>query len=186
MTTNQKTSRDAVQTRNQGLVDGLKKHEATLPTTMVGGVTTKTSDVIAVLLADIAAANAVEPARAAWQTAVQAARDQRAKAKPVASATRQYVQMMFAGQIANLADFGLTPRKPRTPLKPEQKAASVAKAKATRAARHTMGTQQKKKVKGTVTTIVTPAGSTAAPSATAPVATPPAQGSTSAGTPHIP
>jgi hypothetical protein len=143
MTTKQKTNRIAVQTSNQALVSGLEKHGAALPTIMVGGVSTKTSDVIAVLLADIAAANAVEPARATWQTAVQEARDQRAKSKPVASGARQYVQMMFAGQIATLADFGLTPGKPRTPLTPEQKAASVAKAKATRAARHTMGTQQK-------------------------------------------
>jgi hypothetical protein len=56
----------------------------------------------------------------------------------------------FAGSIDTLADFALKARKPRTPLTPEQKAAAVAKAEATRAARHTMGPKQKAAIKGTV------------------------------------
>jgi hypothetical protein len=44
---------------------------------------------------------------------------------------------------ASLADFGLNPKKARTPLTIEEKAAAAAKRKATRAARHTMGSKQK-------------------------------------------
>jgi hypothetical protein len=43
-----------------------------------------------------------------------------------------------------LATFGLTPRKPRV-VSPEARVAAAAKAKATRAARHTMGKKQKKR-----------------------------------------
>jgi hypothetical protein len=41
-----------------------------------------------------------------------------------------------------LADFGLKPKKARTPATVEAKAAAVAKRTATRAARHTLGSVQ--------------------------------------------
>jgi hypothetical protein len=55
----------------------------------------------------------------------------------------------------------MKPRKAPAARTPEEKIAAAAKAKATRAARHTMGSKQKAKVKGTVTTIVTPAAAAA-------------------------
>ena len=59
-----------------------------------------------------------------------------------------------------LADFGINP-KARAPLTVEAKAAAAAKRAATRAARHTMGSQQKKAIKGDVTgVLVTPITST--------------------------
>ena len=58
--------------------------------------------------------------------------------------------MAFAGQMDTLADFGLTARAKHVAT-PEEKIASAAKAKATRAARHTMGSKQKAAIKGTVT-----------------------------------
>jgi len=77
-----------------------------------------------------------------------------------------------------LADFGIQPPKVRVPLTVEAKAAAAAKRAATRAARHTMGSQQKKAVKGDVTGIVmTPI--TAAPPT---VTTPAPAGSPSSGT----
>jgi hypothetical protein len=76
-----------------------------------------------------------------------------------------------------LADFGITPPKARTPLSADQKAAAVAKRKATRAIRHTLGPKQKKNIKGTV-----PA---TAPQNSAPPATTPATPST-ATTPAAP
>jgi hypothetical protein len=52
-----------------------------------------------------------------------------------------------------LAAFGLHP-KARVPLTVEAQAAAIAKRAATRAARHTMGSRQKKAVKGDVTGVV--------------------------------
>ena len=57
--------------------------------------------------------------------------------------------MAFAGQVDTLADFGLTARAKHVAT-PEEKLASTDKAKATRAARHTMGSKQKAAIKGTV------------------------------------
>jgi len=76
---------------------------------------------------------------------------------------------MFGNQPDVLADFGLPPKKARTPLTVEQKAAAAAKRKATRAARGTKGKKERLSVKGNVTgVVVTPV--TAGPSEPAPQA----------------
>ena len=62
---------------------------------------------------------------------------------------KQGLLVAFAGQLDTLADFGLTARAKHVAT-PEEKLASTAKAKATRAARHTMGSRQRAKIKGTV------------------------------------
>src|SRR5271165_3963291 len=112
---------------------------------------------MAALQADNAATNAVVPAKAAWQTTVQAAVNQNAKTAAMVSGVKQALKVMFAGQIDVLADFGLKPRKTPAPRTPAQKAASAAKAKATRTARNTMGPVQKLAVKGNVVGVtVTP------------------------------
>jgi hypothetical protein len=94
----------------------------------------------------------------------------------------RYRMRKGGGSIDTLADFGLKPRKTRTPRTPEQKAASVAKSLATRAARHTMGSKQKAKVTGAAphAAPVTAPSPTTAPSAPKPVdvATGPAPGTT--------
>jgi len=158
---------------DQKLIDGLTKHAATLPSFLIAGVSTTTTNVIAKLQARIAAEQAVQPARATWQATVQQAGSQIAATKSVVSAVKQALLVAFAGQVDTLADFGLTPRKVRV-VTPEQKVAAAAKSKATRAARHTAGSVQKKGVKGAVTGVVvtpvtsapgtvvsTPGGSTA-------------------------
>ena len=66
-----------------------------------------------------------------------------------------YLKASFGNSPDTLADFGLSPRKVRAPLTAEQTAIAVAKRKATREARHTMGSQQKKAVKGSVLVTVT-------------------------------
>ena len=85
---------------------------------------------------------------------------------------------MFAGLFDTLADFGLSPRKVAV-VSPEARVAAVAKTKATRAARHTMGAKQKKAIQGDVTgvliTPITPstsAGATTTASATQQVPAP--------------
>ena len=150
MGTKPKFNRVEQLTADQALVDGLTKYADKLSALMVGGAPVKVADVVAALNAEIAAENAVAPAKATWEAAVQAAKDQRAKTKATLTGVKQSIQLMFAGQAEALGDFGLKPRKEPAPRTPQQKAAAVAKAKATRAARGTMGTQQKKAVKGDV------------------------------------
>jgi hypothetical protein len=161
MSTSTKPSRTTQQADDQKLIDGLTKHASSLASLTIAGTPYSTTAFIAALEARIAAAKTTLATRATWQSAVKAELDERAKTKTLVSGLRQTLQLVFAGSIDTLADFGLRPRKPRTPLTPEQKAAAVAKATATRAARHTMGTKQKAKVRGAVP-------------ATAPVTAPPA------------
>ncbi len=72
------------------------------------------------------------------------------------SAFESYVRAAFGSSPDVLADFGITRRAP-TPLTVEAKAAAAAKRAATRAARHTLGTKQKKAIKDDVTgVLVTP------------------------------
>ncbi|MDP9001320.1 MAG: hypothetical protein M3O46_14560, partial [Myxococcota bacterium] len=142
-------NRSQQQTDDQSLIDGLKKHEQTLPSLTIAGTSLKTADLIGILQARIDARSAAVSSRASWQTDVKADRDERAKTKTLVSGLRQALQVVFAGSIDGLADFGLKPRKQRVVRTPAQKAAATAKALATRAARHTMGTKQKALVKGT-------------------------------------
>jgi hypothetical protein len=148
-----KQNKNAETTADQNLADGLSKHAATITTIMIGGASVATKDIVTALQARIATAKAATSARATWQAAVQADRDERAKTKTLVSVTKQMLLGSFAGQVDTLADFGLTPRKPRV-VSPEALVAAAAKAKATRAARHTMGKKQKAEIKGTVDTTV--------------------------------
>lgn len=160
-------NRTQQQTADQNLVDGLKKHEQTLSSLVIGGTSLKTADILSILQARITARGGAVSSKATWQTDVKADHDERAKTKTFVSGLRQALQVAFAGSIDALADFGLKARKVRVTT-PEQKAAAAAKAKATRAARHTMGSKQKAKVKGTV-----PQTAPATPPSPAPALTPP-------------
>jgi hypothetical protein len=109
---------------------------------------------------------------------VQAERDERAKSRALVTGVRQALQAAFADSAETLAKYGLKPRK-KPVVSPQTRVAAAAKAKATRAARHTMGSNQKKAVKGDVTAVsVTPVKSSGSPlaGATAPTATPPKLG----------
>ena len=160
----------------QKLSDGLNKHAQTITSIVIGGTAMTTKDIIATLQTLIASANTVQSAKATWQNTIKADQDERTKLKTFVSGLKQALLVAFAGSIDALADFGLTPRKV-TVRTPEQKTAAAAKAKATRAARHTAGTKQKKAIKGTVPTTA-PAAPTTAPVPVPSPAPAPVQGAT--------
>ena len=77
-----------------------------------------------------------------------------------------YLKLTYSEQPDVLIDFGLMPKKARAPLTTEQKAVANAKRAATRKARGTAGSQQKKAVKGNVVdVVVTPVTSAVQPAA---------------------
>jgi hypothetical protein len=87
-------------------------------------------------------------AKAAWLTAVQVARDSRARLDPILKGLTHFVMLEVGDTQASsekLAAFGYTPRKPRT-VDPATQVAAAEKARATRKPRHTMGPKQKRKV----------------------------------------
>lgn len=108
---------------DQSLIDGLLKHAATLVTLLVAGNTVKTTDLVTVLQARIAPIKLALSAHAAFMAAVAAAHAEIANTAKLLSRARQALKIAFAGQVDTLADFGLTPPKPRTPLTAEQAAA---------------------------------------------------------------
>ena len=149
MTTNTKSNAQQQQAADQALIDGFTKHAATIPSSLlIGGVQIPTTTILSTLQARIAARAATVPAKANYQALVKADQAERASTKALVSGARQAILLMFAGQIATLADFALKPRKVPAPRTPAQKAASAAKAKATREARHTMGPVEKAKITG--------------------------------------
>ncbi len=133
----------------QMLIDGLIKNAATFGSAVIDGVRMTTADMIAKLQERIDGDRAVESTRAAWLQAIKVEEEERARTKQYVSGVRQALIVAFGRQIDTLAQFGLTP--PALHVRtPEEKLAVIAKGKATRLARHTMGPRQKAKIKGTV------------------------------------
>jgi len=81
---------------------------------------------------------------------------------------KTFVKATYDGSPDVLADFGIS-TKARTSMSVEAKLVAAAKRKATRAARHTMGSQQKKGIKGSVAGVVVTPISTSSPVAMTPV-----------------
>jgi hypothetical protein len=150
----------------QKLHDGLVKHGQAIPSLVIAGVPVTTADAEARLQARIDAGKAVQATRGTWQNAVKLDKDGQLQSKSFLSGLKQTLLVVFAGQIDVLTDFGLTPRKPAV-VSPEKKAAAVAKAKATREMRHTMGPKQKAQIKApTAAPTPAPAAAPATPAAT--------------------
>lgn len=175
-TTAKATGYTTQQTADQSLIDGLNEHAQALATVMIGGKAYKPSDLTPVLQARITASKAVAPAKSAWLEALAAYRNELATTKPLIDGLRQALLVAFAGSPATLADFGLTPRKVAV-ISPTTRVEAAAKAKATREARGTKGSVQKKAVKGnvsgvTVTPVTTPGSAVAGGPPTAPNPTP--------------
>lgn len=180
MIRNNKEARQALE--RQSLVGIDKYLKATTNVTILGTSYTPVQ-LKAVLQADLDAAAVAQTARATWQVAVEAERGTHAKAHGVLLGLKSLLVMQYGTKAADvLADFGFAPPK-QTKKDPATQVAAAAKSLATRKARNTLGTQQKKAIKGTVASApaTTPAPVTPAPVATpSPVPAPaPAAGSTS-------
>jgi len=161
-------TRVSLQAADQKLADGFAKHEGTIGALLIDGKKVMPADVIQTAQARIATSKAAEASHSAWQTAVKADKDERARTHVFVTQVRQALLVMFASSIDTLADFGLAPRQRRAP-KPSVKVEAAALAKATRQARATKGKKQKAKIKGAV---AQPAPATS-PAATAPAAVAP-------------
>jgi hypothetical protein len=179
-----KNSKGQVAAFAKQLIAGTGKH---LPTTtqvpLLGGsftpdqITSKIQSLVN-LRSDVVAARATTRAKVANEVA------QTPALRAFMSAFEMHVKAAFGSSPDVLADFGIAP-KARAPLTVEAKAAAAAKRAATRAARHTLGSKQKKAIKGDVTGVrVTPI-TASPPSATSrPAAPAQGVGTTAVATPH--
>jgi hypothetical protein len=149
------------------LIAGTNKHLSGTAQVMLAGasltpaqITSQLQEVVT-LRGDVDAAKALVKAKLAVEQADMPA------LRVLMAALVSFVKAAFGSAPDVLADFGVNPTV-RTPLTAQAKVAAAAKRKATRAARHTMGSQQKKSVKGDVTGIVVTPVTSAAPVATPP------------------
>ncbi len=169
------TSRNRTQQigSDQKLIEGLNKYATTLPSLVIGGTSMTTKDIVAQVQPRIDKSNTALSARATWQAAVRASHQELDATATFIANLKQTLLAAFAGQVDVLADFGLSSRKLAV-LTPEARVAAIAKMRATRAARHTMGSQQKKGVVGNVTGVIVTPVTAPAPTASPPAAPAPA------------
>jgi hypothetical protein len=181
-----KINRTNRQITDQNVLDGIKSNAQVFPLLKVDGKPVAAADAVAILQARIDATNRVAPAKVAWQAAVQAERDEIASSQEFVLSLRQSLQAAFVGEPETLATYGLQRRK-TTSVPPQTRVAAAAKAKATRAVRHTMGPKQKQVLKGDVTGVVISPLTASTPSPAAPAgATPPPAEATVAASPQAP
>lgn len=163
------TAKRTVTSLASGILPGLKKHfpNGAQSLTFGGGSVTVTVDqTVNALQTLVDTRAAVVTARATAKVAVAAENSKMPPLLAFLRALEAYIRLNFEANDAALADFGLAPPKARTPLTAEEKAASAAKRKATRAARGTTTAKAKKAIKGNVTATLV-----VTPNAPAPVAT---------------
>jgi hypothetical protein len=153
----------------QQLLTGTAKHlTSATPVAFLGGsftpadITTKLDQVVT-LRSDVNTAKAAVKAKIALETT------DLPPLHTFVSAYKAYLRVAFGTSPDVLADFGLAPKARSTPTA-ATKAAAVVKRSATRAARHTMGSVQKKAVKGDVTGVVVTPVTSAPVSTVAPAA----------------
>ena len=125
------------------LVAGTTKHFSNVSSLAFGNGSLTPAQVEAFLQTLIDLRTAVEGAQAVAKAKVIAEAAQTPSLRSQMAAYVAFVKATFGASPDVLADFGLKPRKTRTPLTIDQMAAAAAKRTATRAARHTMGTKQK-------------------------------------------
>jgi hypothetical protein len=134
-------------TGDQQVIDGIQKFFAQQATLAFGSRTMAPADVVKVFQDRISTGKAVVQAEASRTAAVKADRDKRAETARVVSAFRRFVTATFTESPDTLATFGL--KAPKASKKTvEVKGQALAKGKATRKARGTMGSKQKKAVHG--------------------------------------
>jgi hypothetical protein len=139
-----KASTSQVQEADRNLQAGLRSHLSGAKAITIAGKAYKPADLVNLLQVEIDAANTANAARLAWIAATKTSKQVRRDTAPVKRMLRAFIVSTFGESSTLLADFGMVPRKTRKKLTVEEKAVAVDKLRATRAARRTMGSRQKR------------------------------------------
>jgi hypothetical protein len=163
-------NRTNTQAHDGQIIAGITKNLQNAQTPLaLGGQSFTPASLIALFQSRIDAANQVAAAKAQWVDLGKKYATLNVTADLVARALKQYVMNVYGATSPVLADFGFTAAK-RTPLSVAEQTQAIAKRRATRKARNTLGKKQKAAIKGDVTGVtVTPV---TAPTTPAPVASP--------------
>lgn len=164
-------------------IAGITKHLAGVTSVTFSSAAHTPADLTTAFQTLVSLRAAVVAAKAAEQVKLAAESAQRPAIHVLLDGFEDYVKLTHSGEPDVLADFGLAPEKPRAKRTAEQQAAANAKAKATREARGTSGSKQKKSVKGAVTGVeITPVTSAPPPASPAAPSAPATAGSATSGT----
>jgi hypothetical protein len=153
----------------RAFLTGIKKHYPDgAQTVSVGGASYTVTALTQLMQSFVDNRDAVESAKAATKTKIDAERASAPSQLAVIRAFETVVRGTFGSSADALGDFGLSPPRARSRPTAEAKAVAAAKRQATRQARHTMGKNQKKGVKGAISAslVVTPTSSASEPVAT--------------------
>jgi hypothetical protein len=182
-----KNTKSQVTALAKQLIAGTAKHlESTTQVALLGGSFTP-DQITSKLQLLVNLRSAVDASKATTKAKIANEVAQMPALRAFMSAFESSLRAAFGSSPDVLADFGISP-KVRAPLTVEAKAAAAAKRASTRAARHTLGTTQKKGIKGGVTgvlvTPITASPPTVAPSSPKAPAT--STGTTAASSPTAP
>jgi hypothetical protein len=180
-----KTSQSNVLSVNNQLIGALQKYLAK-KTIMLAGKTWSTQDLVTAFANENAAIAASASAKATWVKAVATVTEDRATNDALRAALHQAVLVQFGTDPSVLDGFGYKQPGKRGIASPVTKVLAAAKRLATRKARGTLGSKQRKAISGALTTpqqfavTLTAAGATVvatpvaaeAPAAATPVSAP--------------
>jgi len=150
-------------TEVSALIAGINQNFATGTKVPIAGVTYTTAQLTSALQALVTLLTDVSTAEAAYKAKLALEASQAPAVVALVQATKAYVRATVGDQSDVLVDYGMLPRKIPAPLTVAEKAAASLKRAATRKARNTMGSQQKKLVTGTVAPAATPTAAVTAP-----------------------
>ncbi len=132
------------QVRNDiALRDGLAKNHKMSEKLVIDGKELTISALIAMLDSRIRDAKQVDALRSQLRERVVSSHATLAATAETLSTLRTQIVARVGKAAAALDDYGIAPRKTRAALTVEERALAIAKAKHTRAARHTMGKRQR-------------------------------------------
>jgi hypothetical protein len=137
----------------QALRAGVEKNLATF-TFLLAGETYSGAQALAFLDTAIASGQAILTARGTLNDAIRADKRFLSLNRATLKGMRDIIALMYARQATTLSEFGMTPKKTRTPMSNETLVIRAAKARSTRAKRKTLGKRQRAAIKGDVTGVV--------------------------------
>ncbi len=183
-TINIATQKTTIEAEYKTLINGINTELAGVDSFVINGITYSRADLLAQLQSRITASEATKTARTALHNAVNSEQDLQQQMLLVRAGMRAYLVSRFGKGSGKLQLFGFAQTK-TTQKTAQSKAAAVAKAKATRTARGTLGKKQKSGIKGVVPVQATPASSgPTAPSPPDPATKPVAPAAVTPGAPH--
>jgi hypothetical protein len=160
------TSKTALIAEVTALIAGINKNFSAGTKVTIAGVQYTAAQLISALQALITLLTDVDTAEAAYKAKLAVETAQAAPILALVQATKGYVRATVGNQSDVLIDYGMAPRKIPAPLTAAEKAAVALKREATRKARNTMGSQQKKLVTGATVPAATPTAAATGPTGT--------------------